>query len=131
MPKISVIVATKNCFDKIDTIMLSLFRQEEQDIEIICVDDCSDDGTLNLLQHYAEFDKRVKIIAQPKPIGTLPCCKVGLESATAPYALFLNGNHHVLLVQMFLIATPSPTVWKKFIKNIIFLSRPNTLFLNI
>ena len=102
MPKISVIVATKNCFDKIDTIMLSLFRQEEQDFEIICVDDCSDDGTLNLLQHYAEFDKRIKIIAQPKPIGILPCCKVGLESATAPYALFLNGNHHVLLVQMFL-----------------------------
>ncbi|MBR6327491.1 MAG: glycosyltransferase family 2 protein [Alphaproteobacteria bacterium] len=102
MANISIIVATKNCFEKIDALMLSLFRQDERDIEIICVDDASSDTTLNLLTHYAEFDKRIQIIANKKSVGLLECCRIGLKKATAPYVMFLNGTHHLLLVQAFL-----------------------------
>lgn len=102
MAKISVIIVTENCFEKIDTMMLSLFRQEEQDFEIICVDNHSTDRTLNLLQHYAEFDKRIRVITPEKKTTALQCCRFGLQYATAAHAIFLNGNHHLLLVQMFL-----------------------------
>ncbi|MBP5616054.1 MAG: glycosyltransferase family 2 protein [Alphaproteobacteria bacterium] len=102
MANISIIIATKNCFEKIDSLMLSLFRQDERDIEIICVDDASNDATLNLLKHYAEFDKRIQIIANKKSVGLLECCRIGLKKATAPYVMFLNGTHHLLLVQAFL-----------------------------
>ena len=102
MTQMSIIIATKNCFEKIDAMMLSLFRQSVRDTEIICVDDASTDTTLNLLNHYAEFDKRVQVIANKKPVGLLKCCHIGLEKATAPYVMFLNGTHHVLLAQAFL-----------------------------
>lgn len=102
MANISIIIATKNCFEKIDALMLSLFRQDERDIEIICVDDASSDTTLNLLTHYAEFDKRIQIVANKESVGLLECCRIGLQKATAPYVMFLNGTHHLLLVQSFL-----------------------------
>lgn len=102
MTQISIIIATKNCFEKIDAMMLSLFRQSVHDTEIICVDDASTDSTLNLLNHYAEFDKRVQVIANKKPVGLLECCHIGLKKATAPYVMFLNGTHHLLLAQAFL-----------------------------
>ena len=102
MANISIIIATKNCFEKIDAMMLSLFRQSVRDFEIICVDDGSTDGTLNLLKHYAEFDKRIQVIAHKKSVGLLECRHIGLKKATAPYVMFLNGTHHLLLAQAFL-----------------------------
>lgn len=102
MAQISVVIATENCFEKIDAMMLSLFRQSLDDIEIICVDNGSTDGTLGLLQNYAKFDKRVKVIEQKKSAGLLACCSIGLKEVCAPYVMFLNGSHHLLFAQAFL-----------------------------
>lgn len=49
--------------------MLNLFRREEQDI--VCIDDASTDRASVLLQQYAKFDKRVKIIALNASVGVV------------------------------------------------------------
>ncbi len=49
-----------------------LQRQTYKDLEIIISDNCSTDGTLEIVQRYAEEDSRIKIYQQDKNLGPLP-----------------------------------------------------------
>lgn len=62
MPKVTVIMPSLNVVKYIRTCMESVLAQTLQDIEILAIDAGSDDGTLEILQEYAEADQRVKVI---------------------------------------------------------------------
>ena len=66
MSEISVIIPVHDCFDKIDALMLSLFRQSVRNIEIICVDNNSTDNSLKILKKYAQKDPRIIISHEEK-----------------------------------------------------------------
>ena len=53
-PLISIVLCTYNGAKYLDAQMQSLLNQTYQNIEIIISDDCSTDGTLELLQKYTE-----------------------------------------------------------------------------
>ena len=69
MPKVSVIVPVYNIEKYLSKCLDSLLAQTLADIEIICVNDCSTDGSLRLLQEYAGKDNRIKIIDFEKNQG--------------------------------------------------------------
>ena len=56
MCKVSIIVPTYNVAPYIRECMDSLINQTLEEIEILCVDAASDDGTRELLEIYAEKD---------------------------------------------------------------------------
>lgn len=60
--KVSVILPSLNVADYISECMDSVISQTLQEIEILCVDACSTDGTFEILQEYAQKDSRVKVI---------------------------------------------------------------------
>ena len=60
--KISVILPSLNVREYIEECIESVINQTLKDIEIICVDSGSEDGTLEILNKYAETDSRVKVI---------------------------------------------------------------------
>lgn len=62
MPKITVIMPALNVVKYIESCMESVISQTLQDIEILAIDAGSDDGTLEILQKYAEADERVKVL---------------------------------------------------------------------
>ena len=62
--KVSVVMPVYNVEKYIEECLDSLINQTLKEIEIICVDDGSTDGTLKLLYKYEEADSRVKIIQQ-------------------------------------------------------------------
>ena len=64
MVKVSVIIPVYNTEKYLRECLDSVINQTLQDIEIICVNDGSTDGSLNILEEYAEKDKRIKIIEQ-------------------------------------------------------------------
>ena len=66
MPKVSIIMPSLNVAEYIQECMDSVLAQTLQDIEIICVDAGSTDGTLEYLQEYEEQDGRVKLIISEK-----------------------------------------------------------------
>lgn len=66
MCKVSVIVPTYNVENYIEKCLESLVNQTLRNIEIICIDDCSNDKTLQILKSYAKNDNRIKIVEQEK-----------------------------------------------------------------
>ena len=63
-PKVSVIIPVYNTEALLDRCLESVVAQRLSDIEIICVDDGSTDGSGALLDRWAERDSRIKVIHQ-------------------------------------------------------------------
>ncbi|WP_407376078.1 glycosyltransferase family 2 protein [Methanobrevibacter sp.] len=61
-PKVTVIMPSLNVADFIDECITSVTKQSLSDIEIICIDAGSTDGTLEILKSHASKDSRVSLI---------------------------------------------------------------------
>ena len=62
MCKVSVIMPSLNVADYIDEALYSVVNQTMRDIEILCVDAGSTDGTLEIIRKYADQDPRIHLI---------------------------------------------------------------------
>ena len=60
-PKVSVIMPSLNVGDYIRECIESVVNQTLKEIEIICIDAGSTDGTLEILREYAEKDPRIRL----------------------------------------------------------------------
>lgn len=65
-PKVSVIMPSLNVAPYIRQCIESVVRQTLRDIEIICVDAGSTDGTFEILREYAEKDSRITLLRSDK-----------------------------------------------------------------
>ena len=61
-PVISIVIPTYNTIDYIDECLESVAKQTIRDIEIIVVDDCSTDGTIEKLDAWAKKDSRIQVV---------------------------------------------------------------------
>lgn len=64
--KVSLILPSLNVHEYMEECLESAVNQTLQDIEIICVDAGSTDGTLEIIQDYVSRDSRVKLIQSDK-----------------------------------------------------------------
>jgi glycosyltransferase involved in cell wall biosynthesis len=69
----------------------SVVNQTLKEIEIICVDDGSVDGSLQILQEYAAKDSRVMVLQQANA-GAGAARNNGLKKATGKYLSFLDSD---------------------------------------
>lgn len=89
--KISVIMPVYNVKDFLRECMDSLIHQTLKEIEIICVDDESSDGSYDILLEYVQKDDRVKVIRQ-KNGGAGAARNNGLQYATGEYLSILDAD---------------------------------------
>lgn len=83
-PKVSIIMPSLNVVEYICECMDSVLNQSMKEIEVICVDAGSTDGTLEILHGYAEDDSRVRVIvADRKSYGYQ--MNLGTDAATGEY----------------------------------------------
>ena len=61
--KISIIIPVYNVEQYIEECIDSLRKQTLRQIEIICVDDCSEDKSLTIIMQYVEIDERIKVVS--------------------------------------------------------------------
>lgn len=94
MPKISVILPCYNVEQYLARCLDSLMGQTLRDIEIICVNDGSTDGTLAALQKFAEADPRIIVISQENQ-GVAAARNAGLICATGEYVGFVDPDDYV------------------------------------
>ena len=71
-PKISIISSIYNKQDYILRFLRSIQNQNFEQIEIILIDDCSEDNTVNIIENLQKEDERIRIIKNRKNKGTLP-----------------------------------------------------------
>lgn len=88
-PKVSIILPVYNTKNDLDRCLESVLGQTYSNLEIICIDDGSTDGSERILDHYARRDKRIKTIHQ-KNGGESKARNVGLKLMTGQYVGFLD-----------------------------------------
>lgn len=91
MPAVSILIPCFNCVNTIREALGSIIEQTYQDIEIIAVDDGSDDGTLEILQQHAGKDNRLKVFSIPHQ-GIIGALNLGLEHCSAPYIARMDSD---------------------------------------
>ena len=89
---VSVVIACYNVEKYVEEAVRSVMNQTLRDIEIICVDDCSADGTLAILERLAVMDSRIKVIKHEINQGLMAVRFHGLQAATGEYTAFLDGD---------------------------------------
>ena len=97
MPKVSVIVPVYNVEQYVRRCLESLVNQTLEDIEIIVVNDGSQDGSKYILQEYKEKYSN-KIVYLEKINGGLSDARnYGIKYATGDYIAFLDSDDYVEL----------------------------------
>ncbi len=94
-PKVSVIIPLYNSELYIEECLDSIINQSLKEIEIICVDDASTDGTLNIVKNYALKDNRIIIIENEKNLGTGGATNRGIYIATGEYIGEVDADDYV------------------------------------
>lgn len=95
MPKVSVIIPVYNAEKYLRQCLDSVLGQTLQEIEVICVNDCSTDQSLMILQEYAEKDSRVVVLNNIKNVRAGSSRNRGLEIARGEYIHFLDADDYV------------------------------------
>ena len=88
---ISIIVPVYNTEKYLEKNINSLINQTYKNIEIIFINDGSTDKSLEILEKYAQKDKRIKIINQEKQ-GVSNARNKGIDSATGKYIMFVDSD---------------------------------------
>lgn len=93
MVKVSVIVSVYNTEKFLKQCMDSIEGQTLKDIEIICVNDGSTDGSLEILKSYAKKDSRVKVYTKDNEgFGGASARNFGLDLAIGEYVSILDSD---------------------------------------
>lgn len=91
MPKISVIVPVYNTKKYLDSCMRSIAHQTLEDLEIILVDDGSNDGSYDLCEEWKKKDSRILLIHQ-KNRGLGGARNTAMRKASGEFILFVDSD---------------------------------------
>ncbi len=91
-PKVSVIIPVYNREKLVAETIESCLAQTHPNIEVIAVDDCSKDGTLQTLQALAAKDDRVKVVHSVVNMGLCITRNIGAAHATGEWFWFLDSD---------------------------------------
>lgn len=97
MPAVSVVIPVYNTEKYLRRCLDSVCRQTLRDLEIICVNDASPDGSAAILAEFAAHDSRIKIITFEQNRGAAVARNVGIDAATGEYLGFIDSDDFVEL----------------------------------
>jgi glycosyltransferase involved in cell wall biosynthesis len=95
-PKVSVIIPIYNVVKLVRNTLRSVCNQTLRDIEIICVDDCSNDGSSDVLKLFTKIDNRIQVIALKENSSALIARKRGVLASHGEYVMFLDGDDEMM-----------------------------------
>lgn len=92
MPNLSIITPIYNTQKYLNRCLDSLINQTLKDIEIICINDCSTDNSLEILKEYQNKDKRIKIINLKENKKQGYARNIALNKANGEYIGFIDSD---------------------------------------
>lgn len=92
MPTFSILIAIYNAAPWLDACFQSLAEQTCGDFEALCVDDCSTDESLEVVEKWCKADQRFHVWRTPQNGGQGAARNLALTHATGRYTLFLDAD---------------------------------------
>ncbi|NBJ81143.1 glycosyltransferase family 2 protein [bacterium 1XD42-94] len=89
---ISIIIPVYNMEKHLRDCINSVINQTYRNIEIICIDDASEDESQIIIKEYADIDERLKMVSEPRNVGTSKARKDGVLKSTGQYILFIDAD---------------------------------------
>lgn len=91
--KISVIIPAYNSSKFIKRVVTSVLLQTYENFELVIVDDCSTDNTVELVESFT--DNRIKIVKHQENTGAGVARQSGLKEATGEFIMFIDSDDYV------------------------------------
>lgn len=88
--KISVVTTAYNIEAYVEKCLESLLAQTHKDIEIIVVNDCSTDKTMDIVGKFT--DERIKVVNHSQNMGAGWARRTGIAAATGEYVITVDGD---------------------------------------
>jgi glycosyltransferase involved in cell wall biosynthesis len=99
-PLVSVILPTHNRPDLLKRAAVSVLAQSEQRLELIVVDDASNDATPHYLEHLAAEDPRVRVVRNLTPRGGGGARNDGVQLSRARWLAFIDDDDEWLQAKL-------------------------------
>ena len=97
MTKLSIIIPYRNVEQYISKCLSTVLYQTLEDIEIICINDASDDASANIVKEYAQKDRRVITLNTFEESGQSYARNLALEIASGEYIGFVDADDWIEL----------------------------------
>ena len=94
-PDVSVIITSYNNRLYLEKCLKSVYKQTLKNIEIICVDDDSKDGSIEIIQEYIKKDRRFFGIFHSKNSSASRSRKDGIRQSNGKYIMFVDGDDEI------------------------------------
>lgn len=91
-PIVSILVPVYNHEKFIRETIESILSQTYHNWELLVVDDCSTDGSWDIMQEYAKKDSRVRVFRNEQNKGLIPNWKFLIDTSRGEYISFLEGD---------------------------------------
>lgn len=92
-PKVSVVVAVYNAEKYLSQCLESILGQTLRNIEVLCVNDGSTDGSAEILERFAANDDRVQVFyKENEGLGAAPARNFGLDRVRGEYVSVLDSD---------------------------------------
>jgi glycosyltransferase EpsJ len=88
--KISIVTTAYNIEAYVEKCLDSLLAQTHKDIEIIVVNDCSTDKTMDIVGKFE--DERIKVVNHSQNMGAGWARRTGIGAATGDYVITVDGD---------------------------------------
>ena len=95
MVKVSFVVPVYNAEEFLPRCIECILNQTLSDIEIICINDCSTDNSLSILNQYEEKDNRIKVLSNPQNQGQSVARNRGIKEAIGEYIMFVDSDDYI------------------------------------
>jgi len=89
---VSVICPTYNCEPFVAETIKSVLSQSYLDLELIIVDDCSSDGTIEIVKDFAQKDKRIRFTMLKANMGAAVARNKAIAMSEGRYIAFLDSD---------------------------------------
>ena len=93
---VSVVMPLYNAKKYFKLTVDSILAQTLKNIEVVIVDDCSTDGSLELCRELYGSNDRVRILKQAKNMGPGAARNTGIRSASGDYVLFVDSDDELM-----------------------------------
>ena len=90
--KVSIIMPAYNVARHIMSTIDSVIKQTHENWELLIVDDCSTDNTVDIITNYGKKDSRIKLFQLEKNSGAAVARNRAIEEATGEYLAFLDSD---------------------------------------
>lgn len=92
MPDISIIIPVYNVERYIEKCLESIRAQTFKNFEVLCVDDCSPDNSVDIIQKFIKKDKRFKLFRHETNMKVGAARNTGLKNALGKYVVFVDPD---------------------------------------